>query len=514
MINFRTIFIFLICAVTIVYGPLKAQASVTFFSGQLDYVEYDTGGVYSGTAIGTDFVGSIDDGDANGFISNGGTYTSFGCCIAAGGLSISNDMTLTAEDATFLNEIAGSVQYSAGDIVDSINIEGDKATNSGGRIEIGVSYILPQDSFDNEELSNYPVAQNEIELALFFIFEEDNLGEDIYSAGGKITASSPSDDFNYNRLLNGEYYGVDFFPDGYTSFTNLIFEGDGGITFNEIADSDGGPLSSGSRTYNVNSDGEINASSNNRGIVSFDGRFGFMADFEAIGGFNIFAKKSSMLSNSILNGEYYAINYFSDDYTDFMEVNFDGAGGLTYQTLQTSDDSPLESGSDSYTVSSDGQITIGDNKGVVSSDGQFAFNVDLAGIPGLVILIKKSSGLTTSILNGDYYSITSDSTGFVSFNETNFNGKGILKHQQLQKNNEISLESLSTSYTVSPDGHISIEDSGVRGVVSSDGRYVFIVGFGDTQEPPPGIDIFAKKFVQENKSKAMPWIPLLLLNEL
>jgi hypothetical protein len=60
---------------------------------------------------------------------------------------------------------------------------------------------------------------------------------------------------------------------------------------------------------------------------------------------------------------------------------------------------------------------------------------------------------------------------------------------------------------------ISLDDFGNRGVVSSDGRYVFIVGFGGTQDLHIRIDIFAKKFVQENKPKVMRWIPLLLLNE-
>ncbi len=86
-----------------------AHASNISFSGQLDIVEEDSGGaVYSGVAIGTDFSGAIDDSTANGFISDGTTITSFGCCIAAGGLSVSNNETLNASDAALLNSLAGT----------------------------------------------------------------------------------------------------------------------------------------------------------------------------------------------------------------------------------------------------------------------------------------------------------------------------------------------------------------------------------------------------------------------
>ena len=450
MIILRSIRIFLFFFVTVIYCALNAHASVIFFSGQLDYIELDTGGIYSGTVIDTDFVGSIDDNDANGFISDGETYTSFGCCIAAGGLSVTNDMALTADDAAFLNEVAGSVQYSEGDVVDSINIEGDKFTSSGGRIEIGITYILSSDSFDNEDLSNYPVEQSEIDLALFFIFEEDDLGTDIYSAGGKITASSSFVNFDYDRLLEGQYYGVNYLSDRYTGFFEVDFDGAGDLTYQELAHSDGSSLDNGAVPYTLASDGETTIGIN-RGFVSVDSRFVFLVDLDNIPGFDLMIKKSSGLSNSILNGEYYAINYFFDDYTDFVEVKFNGLGDLTYQTIETSDGSGLESGSDTYTVASDGQITIGDNKGVVSSDGQFIFTADLAGIPGLVILVKKSSGLTASILNGDYHSLNHFSDEFASFGEANFDGNGDITFQQLQSING-PLDSGSGGYKVASDG--------------------------------------------------------------
>ena len=188
MKNSRGIAVRLICALLFILGSSDTHASDIDFSGKLDSIQMDEGGgVYSGVPIGTDFVGRIDDNGAGGFISDGTTRTSFSCCISASTLSVSNDMAITLEEATFLNEVYGSQRYSAGDIIDSVNIEGDENTAAGGRIEIGVSYILPANTFNNSDLGNYPVNQNDIELALFFIFEENSSGQDIYSAGGKIT---------------------------------------------------------------------------------------------------------------------------------------------------------------------------------------------------------------------------------------------------------------------------------------------------------------------------------------
>ena len=165
-----------------------AQAAPVSFNGQLSFVETDTGGVYSNTPLSTDFSGVIDDEFFNGSITQGTTLTVFGCCIAAGGLSIDNDMILGMDDANFLNSVFGGSKYSEGNMVDMVNIEGDSQTSSGGRIEIGLSYILHSDSFVNEELSNYPFDPADVDDALFFIFEEDASGADIYSAAGPISS--------------------------------------------------------------------------------------------------------------------------------------------------------------------------------------------------------------------------------------------------------------------------------------------------------------------------------------
>lgn len=169
---------------------ISAQAATVInFSGTLDIVELDLGGgVYSGTPIGTMFNGYIDDVTANGVITDGTKLTSFGCCIAAGGLDVTNDFVIDADYAMYFNQLSNSSSFSAGDIFDIVDIEGDESVSGGGRIEVGLSYILDKNAFSDESLSNYPFDPSDVLLALFFIAEENSSGDDIYSAVGQINA--------------------------------------------------------------------------------------------------------------------------------------------------------------------------------------------------------------------------------------------------------------------------------------------------------------------------------------
>jgi len=166
-----------------------ANAATINFSGPLTIIDTDLGSaVYSGVAVGTQFTGDIDDNTYNGSITDGSTLTAFGCCIAAGGIGLSNDITLLVEDANLLNQVAGIPLFSENDIVDSVDIEGDAFTASEGRIEIGISYILRPDAFDDEDPNNsYPFDPNDVLMSLYFIVEEDSSDVEIYNAIGRIS---------------------------------------------------------------------------------------------------------------------------------------------------------------------------------------------------------------------------------------------------------------------------------------------------------------------------------------
>lgn len=179
-------FLMLLAIFFIGFIPNVHGAPITF-SGQLDSVQVDLGGsVYSGVGIGTNFIGSIDDVTFDGFITDGTAMTSFSDLIYAGGLAVSNNEALDTSEANFLIDL-GYTTYQEGDEIDLINIEGDAfLTGSGGRIEIGLSFIFDPTTFIDNTLDNYPFDKNDVQIALFFIAEFDSDENEIYSAIGEL----------------------------------------------------------------------------------------------------------------------------------------------------------------------------------------------------------------------------------------------------------------------------------------------------------------------------------------
>ncbi len=181
-----------------------SPAATVTFNGNLDHIAVNSGAaVFSGIALGTAFSGTIDDVTANGRISGGGVTAPFGCCIAAGALSITNDRALPAEDATLLNLLAGAALFSAGEIVDGVDLEGDAATPSGGRIEVGLSYVFAPSTFANESPSNYPFNPAAARLAHFFVLEQDVAADDIYLGFGRIATAPIPEPETYALFLAG-----------------------------------------------------------------------------------------------------------------------------------------------------------------------------------------------------------------------------------------------------------------------------------------------------------------------
>lgn len=157
------------------------SASTINFSG---VVEFDIGiGIYSGSS---NISGFIDDVTANGGITDGTTITTFGCCISAGGLSVDNDIVLSVDEATLYNDLLGDPMFTPGDPVDRVNIAGDKATSTPGRIEIGLSYIFDPGAFSDSSPGNYPFNPNDAVLGLFYIAEEDATPAVIHLAAGQL----------------------------------------------------------------------------------------------------------------------------------------------------------------------------------------------------------------------------------------------------------------------------------------------------------------------------------------
>ena len=312
-----------------------------------------------------------------------------------------------------------------------------------------------------------------------------------------------------NSSLNGEYYGVSFYADNWTCFGSGVFDGNGSLTYQSIQTSDG-ELESGQELYSVSSDGAFTMG-DNKGVASPDGNFIFMVDLAGIVGMEILVKKSSGLSNATLNGEYYGVAFYWNEGggTIFARTAFDGNGSFTFQHIQTSG-GDLDNGQHFYSVSPDGAFTMGSNRGVVSSDGNLVFFVDLSEENiGMVILVKKSSGLSNAILNGEYYDVNFFADDWTSFLSAAFDGNGSVTYQEIQNSDgDGELESGQDFYSVSSDGAFTIGDN--RGVVSSDGNFVFMVDLSGTV----GMEILTKKSLPDPsgpvRQKAMPFIPLLL----
>lgn len=171
-------------------AAVPVNAATIDISGALDVILVDDGtGVFAGTPNGTSFSGFISDTTFNGQLSDGSTVVNFGCCIDAGGLTIFNNEVLDADLAALFNQLAGSSIFNAGDVIDGVDIEGDAATTSGGRIEIGVSYVLPGTTFADTQPGNYPFDPSAVQLAVFFIFEENATGTEIFNAAGPLVTT-------------------------------------------------------------------------------------------------------------------------------------------------------------------------------------------------------------------------------------------------------------------------------------------------------------------------------------
>jgi len=185
----------LACAVaTLAWTATGATATTIGFSGKLGIVFDDLGGaIYSVVSTGTSFGGEIDDVSESGFITDGTTRTDFGCCAAAGGLEVTNDLALSDDEVAALNAIQSFRTFSGGDVIDLIDLEGDLVFGDN-RFEAGLSFAFDAATFDDDSLGNYPFDPTDLLFSAFFIVEEDDwLGPDdveIYNALGLVDTLS------------------------------------------------------------------------------------------------------------------------------------------------------------------------------------------------------------------------------------------------------------------------------------------------------------------------------------
>ena len=159
-------------------------AATLSFMGEVDLVGIDTGtSDLSGLAVGMAVSGTIDDTTFSGSATASLGTVTFDCCIAAGGLEITNDMILDASAASLINSLQSVRTFSAGDIIDLIDIEGDTDSDAG-RIEVGLSLVYDGATLDSDDPSGYPAGDPL--FSLFFLLQEDDEDVDIYAALGLV----------------------------------------------------------------------------------------------------------------------------------------------------------------------------------------------------------------------------------------------------------------------------------------------------------------------------------------
>lgn len=173
--------------------PVIPPDSDITFGGPLELVLADDGtGIYSGIPTGTEFAGSLNRLTSDGFITDGTTLTQINCCTNVApedepGIQVENDFVLDVEAANLLNILLGT-SFVAGDLIDLISLSGDTATAGGGRLEIGLNYVLESSALENESRNNYPPNPDDVLSTLYFIAEETEAEEDVYSAIGVVVA--------------------------------------------------------------------------------------------------------------------------------------------------------------------------------------------------------------------------------------------------------------------------------------------------------------------------------------
>lgn len=311
--------------------------------------------------------------------------------------------------------------------------------------------------------------------------------------------------------LEGEFSGTGFgFDDYFSTWTGLFetdFDGSGGGSFNDLTTSDGF-LENGTLTYNLDFDGSLTSTLSDGtvfdGILNNDNNILAVADTnftDQFIEFDVVIKKSTGLSNAILNGEYIGVRIGSFPSTVLTTVTFDGAGNGEFQFLAASN-GDLDNGKFTYSVGSDGDVTIEgvatgdlDSEGIVSGDGTVVALVDTGFRGGnedidMTVLIKKGSGLSDATIDGDYVAVSYASFTGDGFDEqttiTSISADGVGNMQfEILSNSSDEFGTFETTYTVDSDGRIRIELPGTEffdGIVSSNGEIFTFVNTDITDD--------------------------------
>ena len=317
------------------------------------------------------------------------------------------------------------------------------------------------------------------------------LGVAMLIMGGCGSDSSSPEIVYDNDRLTGDYYVANYQNVNYVRFAEANFVGDGNLTFEHLINTEG-PLESGSGTYTVRQDGRCTFGDDAIGMTNANGTVGswvgiYPGDDNE---FMVFIKASSGMSVASVAGEYYFMAYEGGNTVRFGEADFNGTDNVDFNVLVSSEGT--SSGSDDYAVNADGSLTIGsDITGVVDATGNIitGIGVDEPGENEIIVMIKKSSGMTAAVLNGEYYLTNFFYGNMVAFGTVSFNGIGSATYNVIASS-EDDAQGGTLPYTVSSSGILEIGDI-ITGAVSSDGNIAAAIELHDSDDN--GIMVLIKK---------------------
>ena len=344
---------------------------------------------------------------------------------------------------------------------------------------------------------------------IVFIFAKDPSGEILFTGKSDavtVVAGAVADAglialTSINERLVGDFIGAGFGFDDYDFYSWSVrsdakFDGSGGGSFQDVAASDN-ILEGGTLTYGLRYDSSLSATLSNgtsfNGILNADNTILAVADTDWEDDsieMDVVLKKSTGLSNAILNGEYIGVRISSDPSTALFTVTSHGDSTGEFKFLAASNNN-LSSGAFAYSVGSDGEATIVgiqtgavSSEGIVSGDGTVVSLVDTDFRGGnedidLTVLVKTESGLSNSTLNGEY---TAVSFGYDFFGEgynavttvmsITSDGVGNMVFKVLSDSNGDS-GLFEATYSVGSNGRITINlpnDEVYEGIISGNGE--------------------------------------------
>ena len=297
-----------------------------------------------------------------------------------------------------------------------------------------------------------------------------------------------------NARLIGEFSGTGFGSDPWSALFDADFDGSGSENYQVIASSDN-ILESGTYTYELDIDGSMTVTLATgiefTGILNADNNVFAIADtdvsMDEFIEMDVAIKKSTGLTNAILNGEYIGVRISSFGSTALISATFDGEGNGTFRYLANSAEQILN-GEFSYVVNSDGTATINNlvadaSRGIVKEDGRILSIVDTDSSDddeiSMIVFIRTEAALSNATVTGDYigvrfgYSIDQVTIPDSTVMSISADGNGNMVFEILSSSSG-NVDPFNATYDVdSTNGRISINlpsEEILEGAINADGE--------------------------------------------